>query len=154
MKKITVIIITAVSTMFLMAGVAMAQQGDTRTPEEKAFEFRDGLMHTIEWKFGKVIEAKFKGDKAGFKKQSSDLAYLTTMITEGFELKNSIVKDSKAKQDIWNDWDKFRKKAEDIQQAAHELTADDYDLSAFDPKKFGGQNCGGCHRDFKKRNDD
>lgn len=152
MKKITGFTTIAVITMFMMVGVSMAQQRDTRTPQEKAFEFRDGLMHTIEWKFGKLIEAKFKGDKAGFHKQAADLAYLTTMITEGFELKNSIVDKSHAKPDIWNDWDTFLKKAKNMQEAAQGLTADDYDLSAFNPKKFGGQNCGGCHRDFKKRN--
>lgn len=153
MKKTTTIIITVIFTMTLAAGVTMAQQRDTRTPQEKAFEFRNGLMHTIEWKFGKLVEAKFKGDKGAFRKNARDLAYLTTMIPEGFELKDSIVQHSRAKKDIWENWDKFLEKAKKTRQAAKQLASADYDFSAFNPKKFGGQNCGGCHRDFKKRKD-
>ena len=60
MKKITGFTAIAALTISMMFGVSMAQQRDTRTPQEKAFEFRHGLMHTIEWKFGKLIAAKFK----------------------------------------------------------------------------------------------
>ena len=95
-----------------------------------------------------------KGDKTAFHKNATDLAFLTTMIPEGFELKNSIVDDSTAKKEIWEDWDKFLEKAKNIQQATHELSAPEYDMASFDPRKFGGQNCGGCHRDFRKRDDD
>ena len=154
MKKITGYILLALFSLTLTTTVAVAQMRDTRSPAEKAFEFRHGLMHTIEWKFGKLVEAKMQGDKTAFTKNAADLAFLTTMIPEGFELKDSIVKDSSAKKEIWEDWDKFLDKAKNIQQATRELSAPGYDMAAFDPRKFGGQNCGGCHRDFKKRDDD
>ena len=154
MKKITGYIILAVFSFSITSAVTMAQMRDTRSPAEKAFEFRHGLMHTIEWKFSKLVEAKMKGDKSAFQKNAADLAYLTTMIPEGFELKDSIVDDSKAKKEIWEDWDEFLQKAKNIQQAARELSVPGYDPAAFDPRKFGGQNCGGCHRDFRERDED
>ena len=95
-----------------------------------------------------------KGDKTAFHKNATDLAFLTTMIPEGFELKDSIVKDSSAKKEIWEDWNTFLEKAKNIQQAARGLAAADYAMSSFDPRKFGGENCGACHRKFKKRDKD
>ena len=155
MKKITGYIILAVLSMFIATAVSMAHGDDHKpTPADKAFEFRHGLMHTLEWKFGKLVEAKMKGDKTAFRKNAADMAFLSTMVTEGFELKNSIVDESKAKKEIWEDWDKFQDKARNLQEATRDLSAPNYDFTAFDPKKFGGQNCGGCHRDFRVRDDD
>ena len=154
MKKITGYILLTLLSLTITTAVTMAQMRDTRSPAEKAFEFRHGLMHTIEWKFGKLVEAKMKGDKTAFHKNATDLAFLTTMIPEGFELKNSIVKDSNAKKEIWEDWDTFLEKAKNIQQATRGLAAADYDMSTFDPRKFGGENCGACHRKFKERDKD
>lgn len=154
MNKIAGYILLTLFSLTITTTVTMAQMRDTRSPAEKAFEFRHGLMHTMEWKFGKLVEAKMKGDKQAFHKNAADLAFLTTMIPEGFELKDSIVKDSDAKKDIWQDWDKFLGKARNIQQATRELASANYNLADFDPRKFGGQNCGGCHRDFKKRDKD
>ena len=154
MKKITGYILLTLFSLTITTTVTMAQMRDTRSPAEKAFEFRHGLMHTIEWKFGKLVEAKMKGDKQAFHKNAVDLAFLTTMIPEGFELKDSIVKDSSAKKEIWEDWNTFLEKAKNIQQAARGLAAADYAMSSFDPRKFGGENCGACHRKFKKRDKD
>lgn len=151
MKKIIGYILLTVFSLTIMSTAAMAQMRDRRSPAEKAFEFRTALMHTMEWKFGKLVQAKMKGDKAAFQKNAADLAFLTTMIPEGFELKNSIVKHSDAKKEIWEDWSTFLEKAKDIHKAASGLAAADYDMSSFDPRKFGGQNCGACHRKFKKR---
>jgi len=154
MKKITGYFILAVTSFLITNTALLAHDDEKPTPGQKAFEFRHSLMHTIEWKVGKLVEAKMKGDKTAFQKNAADLAFLTTMIPEGFELKNSIVEDSAAKKEIWEDWDKFLDKAENVQTAARALASANYNLADFDPRKFGGQNCGGCHRDFKKRDDD
>lgn len=136
-------------SLVVTAGTVGAKE-DTRTPEEKAFQFRDGLFHVIEYKFGKMIGAKFAGDKAGFHRIASEIAWLSKMIPEGF-IPNSIVKGSRAKADIWEDWEKFNKKASEFKSNMQGLADAGYDYSSFDPKKFGGDNCGGCHRPFKAR---
>ena len=136
-------------TLLLTAGYVGARE-DTRTPEEKAYQFRDGLFHVIEYKFGKMIEAKFAGDKAGFHKMAGEIAWLSRLVPEGF-IPNSIVAGTQAKPDIWEDWDKFTGKAKEFTANMEGLADPAYDISAFNPKKFGGDNCGSCHRSFKSR---
>lgn len=154
MKKLSGYVLLTILSLTITAAAAIAHEDDNPTPADKAFEFRHGLMHTLQWKFSKLVEAKMKNDKSAFRKNAADFAYLATMITEGFELKNSIVDESRAKKEIWEDWDEFLEKADNLQKAAQALSAPAYDAADFDPKKFGGQNCGGCHRDFRVREDD
>jgi cytochrome c556 len=139
----------SILAIILSIGTVIAEE-DTRTPEEKAYQFRDGLFHVIEYKFGKMIEAKFAGDKATFHKIAAEISYMSNMIPEGF-IPNSIVEGTQAKEEIWEDWDKFTKKAAGFTDNLNGLADPGYDISAFDPKKFGGDNCGSCHRKFKSR---
>lgn len=130
---------------------ALAQQDD-RTPEEKAYQFRDGVFHAMEWKFGQIIQAKFAKDTATFQAHAQDLAYLADMIDEGF-IANSIVEGSKAKAEIWQDREDFTERAAALKTAAVALSQSD-DLDAFSPRKFGGEHCGGCHRKFKVKEEE
>jgi len=147
MIKKSSLIATIFLTLTMSAGVVFADDIEA-TPEEKAYKFRDGLFNVILWRFEQMIGAKFAGDKATFHKNASEIYYLSKMIPEGF-IPNSIVKGSKAKKEIWEDWDKFTAKAADFTKNAEELANPSYDITSFDPKKFGGENCGGCHRKFK-----
>lgn len=149
MKKVFTYVITALMTAILVTSVAWAQKKDDRTPEEKAVDFRRGLLETVSWKLGQVARSAGGGDKAAFQKHAKDLSYLTTMITEGF-IPNSVVGNSKAKKEIWEDWDDFVERAETLQTAARGLTASGYDISGFDPREFG-KNCGNCHRKYKEK---
>lgn len=139
-----------ISLIFLSLSVSTVQAKDERTPEQKAYDFRDGLFNVIEWRFVKMIEAKFAGDKAGFHKNAMQISKLSDMITEGF-VPNSMVDGTKAKQDIWDDWDEFKAKVAEFKSNMDGLADPAYDIADFDPKKFGGDNCGSCHRAFKSR---
>lgn len=147
MKKMSIVLLTSLLTL---CGATAALAQDTRTPEEKSYQFRAGLFKTIEWKFSQMIGAKFASDEAAFKKHAGDLAYLAGLITEGFELKDSLPEGTKAKKEIWEDWDDFVEKAGDFQKNAQAL-ADSGDFASFDFKKFGSGNCGACHRNYKER---
>jgi cytochrome c556 len=142
-------IFCTILVIVLSAGTLQAAE-DTRTPEEKAYQFRDGLFHVIEYKFVKMIESKFAGDKAAFHKIAAEISYMSKMIPEGF-IPNSIVEGTQAKPEIWEDWDKFTAKATEFTKNLDGLADSNYDISSFDPKKFGGDNCGSCHRKFKAR---
>ena len=136
--------------MMCSLGSASLMAKDERTPEEKAYDFRDGLFNVVEWRFVKMIEAKFAGDKAGFHRNAAQLAKLADMIEEGF-IPNSMVNGTLAKADIWEDWDKFKGKIADFKSNMNALADSSYDISGFDPKKVGNENCGSCHRPFKSR---
>jgi cytochrome c556 len=149
MQKYFSIMLFSFLTILLSTTSTFADE-DTRTPAEKAYQFRDGLFHVIEYKFGKMIEAKFAGDKAAFHKIASEISYMSNMIPEGF-IPNSIVEGTQAKPEIWEDWDTFTEKSKEFTSNLNALADPGYDFSTFDPKKFGGDNCGSCHRKFKDR---
>lgn len=135
-----------VLTLLLCSTTVLAQQ-DTRTPEEKAYQYRTGVFSALEWKMGQMIAAKFGNDSAQFQRHAGDMAYLASLIEEGF-VPDSIVEGSKAKAEIWQNPEDFASKAAGLQKAAGEF-AQNGDIEGFNPRKFGGKHCGSCHRDYK-----
>ncbi len=119
--------------------------------EEQAMGFRQGVFQGLSWKMGQLAGAKGAGDRAAFQKHANDLAYLTGLITEGF-IPDSLIEGSAAKPAVWGDAAGFQAAAEKMQSMAAELASDDYDMGSFDPRGFGREGCGGCHKDFKERN--
>jgi cytochrome c556 len=135
-------------------GGATAQADDS--PEGQAFEFRDGVMHALAWKVGKLramAQGDIPVDNAVALKNAQDTAMLAGMLTDGF-IPNSIVKGSLALPDIWKNFPDFQMKASDLQTAATAL-ADATKANGFEASKgmvqAVGQSCGGCHRPYRKR---
>jgi len=139
----SVVFITLVT---LSTGSAMAQKQPT--PEERAYKFRTSLFQTFAWKLGQMAGAKGRDDAASFTKHATDLAQLSTLIEEGFQIENSLPEGTKAKPEIWQDYEKFQAKAEALTDLASEFSEDGA-MANFDPRKFGSKSCGSCHRDFK-----
>ncbi len=130
----------------LVAGPAIAQKQPT--PEERAYKFRTSLFQTFAWKLGQMAGAKGRGDQAAFSKHASDLAQLSTLIEEGFQIENSLPEGTKAKPEIWQDYEEFQSKAKALNDAATGFTEAGA-MADFDPREFGSKTCGGCHRSFK-----
>jgi len=99
----SVVFITLVT---LSTGSAMAQKQPT--PEERAYKFRTSLFQTFAWKLGQMAGAKGRDDAASFTKHATDLAQLSTLIEEGFQIENSLPEGTKAKPEIWQDYEKLR----------------------------------------------
>ena len=142
--------LAAILALSLTIGMAAAQ--DNRSPEEREFEFRDSLFRVIAWKLGRLGAAKAGNDSGSFKRHAADMAYLAGLITEGFQIRDNIPADSLALSPIWKDFDDFGKRADTLEDAAATLAASG-DMGAFNPRQFGSANCGGCHREYKKRDD-
>lgn len=161
MKKLAVALLSAALVPLLVvscggqkAGPASAAQADT--PENAAFNFRDGLMKAIAWKVGKLrgmAQGEIPVDEAFAKKSAHDVAVLAGMIPEGF-IPNSIVQGSAATPEIWMNFPDFTMKAADLENAAKAL-ADAADANGFEAAKgmvdAVGKTCGGCHRPYRKR---
>lgn len=160
MKKLALALFSAVLVPILVvscggqkAGPAAAQAD---TPENAAFNFRDGLMKAIAWKVGKLrgmAQGEIPVDEAAAKKNAHDVVALAGMITEGF-IPNSIVQGSAATPEIWMNFPDFTMKAADLQNAAKAL-AEAADANGFEASKgmvdAVGKTCGGCHRPYRKR---
>lgn len=139
--------ITVASIILLISSVAFAQ-GKQPTPEERAYKFRTGLFQTFAWKLGQMAGSKAQDDESAFIKHAKDLSYLSTMIEEGFKIENSLPEGTKAKPEIWEDFAQFQEKAANLSELSDGFTKAGA-MSGFDPKEFGSQACGSCHRDFK-----
>jgi|GEM_PF-1652604 cytochrome c556 len=142
------IVLTSLITLALTGGVVQAQ--DTPSPEEQEFVFRDSLFRVISYKASQLPAAKAQGDQAAFQEAAADIAYLSDMIVDGFQIEGNIPENSLALPSIWEDFGNFTEKAHDLRNAAQAL-ADSGDMDSYDPRQFGGGNCGGCHRDHKQR---
>lgn len=127
-----------------------AAQAEEETAEQAAFAYRTGVLGALKWKMGQLGAAKAQGDKSAFQKHANDLVYLSGMIEEGF-IPNSLLEGSKAKPAVWENPEEFAEAAENLRIKAAELADADYDMASFDPRKFGGDTCGACHRKFKER---
>jgi len=127
---------------------SQAYSADQPTPEERAFKFRTSLFQTFAWKYGQLIGAKAQSDEAAFKKHAGDLVSLSTLLQEGFQIENSLPEGTAAKPEIWQDYDTFKEKADNLTTVATALTEDGA-MADFDARGFGSKACGTCHRDFR-----
>jgi len=160
MKKLAITLVSAVLVPLLVVScggaTAPGAAAQADTPENAAFNFRDGLMKAIAWKVGKLrgmAQGEIPVDEAFAKKSAHDVAALAGMITEGF-IPNSIVQGSAATPEIWMNFPDFTQKAADLKAAAQAL-ADAADQNGFEASKglvdAVGKSCGGCHRPYRKR---
>ncbi len=147
MNKFFKVLLTSMMALTLAGGL-VAQ--DTPSAEEKEYVYRDSLFNVIAFKAGQLPAAKAQGDQAGFQEIAGEIAYLAGMITDGFQIENNIPENSLALPAIWEDFDDFTEKAHNLQNAAQAL-ADSGNMDDYDPRGFGGESCGGCHRDHKAR---
>jgi cytochrome c556 len=134
--------------IFTLGSAPSVAQDKVPTPEERAYKFRTSLFQTFGFKFGRLMAAKAQSDDAMFKKHAADLAYLTTMLEEGFEIENSLPEGTEAKPIIWEDFAGFTEKATVLRTAVAGLQVDGA-MESFNPRDFGSKNCGGCHREYR-----
>ena len=144
-------IIVAVALGVFASG--QVQSADQPTPEEKAAKFRTSLFQTFSWKFGNLVGAKKQGDEAAFTKHANDLVNLSTLLEEGFQIKNNLPEGTAAKPEIWEDYDTFKERAANLTKLATSLTKTGA-MADFDPRDFGSKACGGCHRDFRIKDEE
>jgi len=135
------------SALTIFTSVTLAQ-GAQPTPEERAYKFRTSLFETLAWKLGQMAGAQGQDDKEAFVQHAKDLAYLSTMIEEGFKIKDNLPDGTKAKPAIWEDYPKFQEKVANMAEIVNSFTSADA-MADFDPREFGSKACGSCHRDFK-----
>ena len=135
-------------------GGGAAQQDDS--PEAAAFQFRHGVMEAVSYKVAQM-RGMAQGDvpvnEDQFKKDAQDLVVLAGMIPEGFIPNSGDVKGSRALPAIWMNMDDFKQKAKDLQMAA-QTVADAAASQGFQGAKGSiqpvGQACGGCHRPYRR----
>ncbi len=131
-------------------------QADEDSPVEAAIKYRQSAMKLVGANFkpmGAMLKGELPMDQAAFARFGKDLAAIAGIdILRGFP-PDSEGADSKAKADIWLNWDDFRQQMEGFQAEAAKLGAV---AAGGDPaaikEQFGatGKTCKGCHDDYKE----
>ena len=136
---------------------------DTESPEYAAMEYRQGLMHVLAFKAGKVrgmANGDIPLDEAVFLKSANDLAAAARMLDEAFPEGTDSVRlagASNALPDIWADWDAFVEHRTALQTAsltvATQAQAGGFAAAQAAAADQIGPACGGCHRPYRQRTD-
>lgn len=144
--------IEVVFTSTLAVGVSLAHQPDL-SDEMLAYVKRDGLMHLLHGQryiLQEMLVGQRALDQQEFVRAASSMAALFSMIPSTFE-KNLMVDQSRARPEIWQNWNDFVSKAELMQKMAAELAAmaEIHGAQAV-LEKVRQFDCGICHDVYRK----
>jgi cytochrome c556 len=150
MKSIKIVLISAI-WFGVGVGIAFAH-GPDPSDEEAAYIARDGLMHLIAAQRGiirNMAEGRTPVNDREFIKAAKALESLFSITPRAFE-KNLMVDDSLAKPEIWQNWDDFVAKAEELRKVAAEIAATAEIRGAEAAKEMvGNLDCGSCHDPYR-----
>lgn len=149
LRKNTQTIVFAFIFSIIMIGNAGAGEDSLN-----AFKYRQKLMETQEGHLLAIV-AVLKGEVpyAGHVKTHAEaIKGISEMVGDAFP-KGSDVAGSRAKPEIWQNWDKFREAYNNYKAEASKLAevAAGGDLAAVGAQLGNlGEACGGCHKPFRK----
>ena len=144
-------IIGASAVVAVAAGIGTASATDE---PENVIKYRQSVMSAIGGHTGSIAavvkgEVSFTGHVAA---HADSIAALSGAVLEMFPQGSDSGAETRAKPDIWQDWDGFTEAAEAFEAAAGNLAqvAAGGDQAAI-AAAFGdlGKSCGGCHRPFR-----
>ncbi|SEI76127.1 Cytochrome c556 [Allopseudospirillum japonicum] len=133
------------------AGVVLADAA------QDAIEYRRAVFQLVKWNFapmGDMVKGKTEFDAERFEVLAQRLAALSEMPLEGFSVEGSDKGDTKARAEIWSQWDDFAAGMQQFEKNAQELAsvASSGDLEQIKPAFAAvGKTCKGCHDNFKDK---
>lgn len=123
---------------------------------EAAVDYRQSALSIMKENFA-AMAAMVKGevdyDATIFQQRAEDFSRLTHIPWAGFTVEGAMPGDNTdALPEIWDNWDDFSQRAEDLQSDASELAsaASSCDLEQIKPVFMQtAKNCKGCHDNYK-----
>lgn len=149
MKRFTTVLVSL--AVLAVAGRALAEA----TMEEAAVAYRQGVYEVIGWNFGPLVgmvKQEIPFDTLVFQRNAKRMQAMVPMIEEGF-IPNSVVGDSEAKPEIWDNWDDFKSKLQALQTEVDKLVAVSAgtDMQALGAQVGAtGKACKACHDEYRK----
>jgi len=154
------LIVTACGQGMQGGAEAPAANLDTESPEYAAMQYRQGLMHVLAFKAGRVrgmADGDIPVDEADFLKSATDLAAAAKMLDEAFLEGSDSVNlggASNALPRIWSDPNGFNDRRAALQTAT-QTVATQAQAGGFAAAKMAaaeqiGAACGGCHRTYRQ----
>ena len=145
------VIFVAAFILALGGGLTYAHPPDMSDARD-AYIKRDGLMHLINaqrYILQEMLVGKTEVEQEEFVRAGKSLAAMFSMIPSTFE-KNLMVDESRAKPDIWENWDDFVSKAEELQKITEEMVAI-AEIRGADAalQRVRQLSCGSCHGPYR-----
>ncbi|KLV08072.1 MULTISPECIES: c-type cytochrome [Photobacterium] len=144
----------------MIAGCMFLAAGAVASPFEKpaeAIKYRQSAFTLIAANFGDMaamVKGSKEWDQKLFSQRAQFVSQLTYMPEEGFKYEGSDKGETKARPEIWSDWNGFSAKLTTFQQDMANLAnvARDGDEKAT-KRAFAqaAKNCKSCHSDYKYR---
>lgn len=144
----------------LLAGCFLFATGVAANPFEKpadAIEYRQSAFTMIATNFGDMaamVKGRKDWDQQQFSQRAQNISQLSYMPEEAFKVEGSDQGDTKAKPEIWSDWDGFTIKLTKFQNDMATLAKVSLDGDERATKRAFGEaakNCKSCHSDYKFR---
>jgi cytochrome c556 len=150
MQKLTKVV--AVAALALTSAAALAQQ----PKPEDVIKYRRSVMNVIGWNFGPMaamVQDKIPFNKEVFARNAGRVAAMSKMPLEGF-IPGTEKGETKAKPELWQNFDDFKSKLEKMQGEADKLAevAKGGDEAAM-RAQFGatGKACKACHDEYRAK---
>ncbi|NNG03898.1 MAG: cytochrome c [Inquilinus sp.] len=151
-RRFASLIAATVAAATLAAGVGVASAADQPADQIK---YRQAVMRSVGGHMG-AIAAIMKGEishTGHLSAHANAIAGMAVVAADVFPPSSASGAETRAKPEIWQDWDEFLGKAEAFRTASANLASviDGGGDSAAVGAAFGdlGKSCGGCHRPFR-----
>jgi cytochrome c556 len=144
-------VLAAASLLCLSASI----RADGQNKPADVVHYRQDIMGVIGWNFaplGAMVKKKTTWDAAAFAKRAERLEFLSTQVLEGFPNASTGGVETDAKADIWNNFDDFKSKLDDLVTETKNLneaakTGDETKMR--DQFKKTAEACKACHEKYK-----
>ncbi len=119
--------------------------------------YRQSVMTVIGWNFGPMVgmvKGEVPWDAKEFAKRAEQLASLAPQALEGFSKGSDKGAKTKAKEDIWSNFDDFRSKYDDLvkqTQALATVSASGDKARMIEQFKHTAGACKACHKKYKAK---
>lgn len=144
----------------LLAGCVMFAASVSASPFEKpedAIEYRQAAFTMIATNFGdlaEMVKGRKDWDQQTFSQRAQFISQLTYMPEEAFKVEGTDKGQTKAKPEIWSDWEGFSAKLDKFQGDMANLAKVSLEGDERATKRAFGEaakNCKSCHSDYKYR---
>lgn len=154
MKHIARLLTATSVAAALTLGLGAASTVHAFDEHTATIDYRQGVMRAIGGNVGAIAAVVVDGAEFGdnLKMHTSQLVALTQDIPSLFP-EGSDFPDTDAKEEIWDNWDRFEELTNDTREAAEALHAA---VEAGDEDEYAirfrnlGQSCQACHDDFRR----
>jgi cytochrome c556 len=147
----------AVATAFAGYSLEGLAQERPQTKEEQAIKYRQSVYKVILWNFGPMAgmaQGKIPYDAADFAKRAERVATMAPMLLEGYPRGSGSGAPTRAKAEIWDNFDEFTRLMHDMENKAAAL-ADVAKEGSLEKSRAAvgelGDACKACHDKYRAK---